>query len=183
MDGDSRIKFFLEVGWARAAIIGWCMVPFNATLFSIHRTHTVQDFFSKRLPPRRSIGITNIVLSLVPILEAVQFAHLIVQIRSVVIPGSSLFADLTYSIKGAQVNSCFLRPSHCLLEMGSFLGIARVLFLSLLVSAVVAGNGRKCQNPKIRREWRNLTTSEQADWIRAINVLISWFSHCSSTAN
>ena len=66
-------------------------------------------------------------------------------------------------------------------QMGSFLGLTRVLSLCLLVSAAVAGSGgyggsggyqTKCQQPKVRREWRALSDSEQAEFIRAVNVRI-----------
>ena len=182
MDSDnSRIKFFLEVGWARAAIIGWCVVPSDATLFSIHHTHATQAFFGKRLPPVTSTTFNrNSCVVIGPYSEGGPISP---RCCPTSFGGDSrlLRRRLDIQYKGVQVNFCSLRPSHRLLEMGSFLGIAHVLFLSLVVSAVVAGNGRKCQNPKVRREWRSLTTSERADWIRAINVLISWFSHCSST--
>jgi len=52
--------------------------------------------------------------------------------------------------------------------MASFLGVLRVLFLSLFVTAVVANNG--CGKPKVRREWRKLSRREQGDWIKAVNV-------------
>lgn len=55
--------------------------------------------------------------------------------------------------------------------MGSFLGVARALFICLLVSAAVASN--TCKTPKVRREWRKLTPGERTEWIRAVNVLIS----------
>lgn len=61
--------------------------------------------------------------------------------------------------------------------MASFLGVARVLLLSLLISTVVADD-KKCENPKVRREWRTLSSSEQADWIDAVNVLDSRFLCC-----
>lgn len=56
--------------------------------------------------------------------------------------------------------------------MASFLGVLRVLFLSLVVSVAVAADDDKssCQNPKVRREWRQLSADEQAEWIRAMNV-------------
>ena len=56
--------------------------------------------------------------------------------------------------------------------MGSFLGVVRVLFFSLLVSAAVANNGKGCVKPKVRREWRKLSLHERGDWIDAVNVLI-----------
>ena len=56
------------------------------------------------------------------------------------------------------------------LTMGSFLGVVRVLLLSLFVSAVVANN-TGCIKPKVRREWRKLSRREQGDWIKAVNVL------------
>jgi len=55
--------------------------------------------------------------------------------------------------------------------MASFLGLARVLLLSLLVSTVVAGTNSTCKNPRIRREWRALSEDERLDWIRAVNCL------------
>jgi len=69
--------------------------------------------------------------------------------------------------------------------MTSFLGLTRTLLLSLLIVSVVAdgyghddngkgnGNGHGnggCRNPKVRREWRALSTRERGDWIKAVNV-------------
>jgi hypothetical protein len=54
--------------------------------------------------------------------------------------------------------------------MGSFLAVARVLLLSILVSAVAGNNS--CQEPKVRREWRALEPDERAEWIDAVNVLV-----------
>ena len=51
--------------------------------------------------------------------------------------------------------------------MGFFLGLVRVLLVSLLVTAVAAD---ECKKPRIRREWRKLTPRERAEWINAINV-------------
>ncbi|KAF9644191.1 Di-copper centre-containing protein [Thelephora ganbajun] len=53
--------------------------------------------------------------------------------------------------------------------MGSFLGVVHALLLCCLVSAVVAYDG--CFNPKVRREWRQLTPGERTEWIRAVNCL------------
>jgi hypothetical protein len=55
--------------------------------------------------------------------------------------------------------------------MGSFLGIVRVLFLGLLVSAAFAK--KTCKKPKARREWRKLSPHEREQWIEAVNVLVS----------
>jgi len=54
--------------------------------------------------------------------------------------------------------------------MAFFLGVVRALLVSLLVSAAVA-NGKKCENPKVRREWRKLSSSERSEWIDAVNCL------------
>jgi len=64
--------------------------------------------------------------------------------------------------------------------MASFLGLARILLLSLLVSVVVADD-YACTNPKVRREWRALSTSERGDWIKAVNCL-SALPHTSALA-
>ena len=53
--------------------------------------------------------------------------------------------------------------------MASFLGVLRVLFVSLLVSVAVAADG-DCTDPKVRREWRKLSPDEQSEWIQAMNV-------------
>ena len=76
------------------------------------------------------------------------------------------------SIKGVWARSHSLRllTSHHS-QMGSFLGVVRVLLLSLFVSAVVANNNG-CGKPKVRREWRKLSPRERGDWISAVNVLI-----------
>jgi len=63
--------------------------------------------------------------------------------------------------------------------MASFLSIVRVVVLSVLVSAAVAGNRTTCQNPRVRREWRALSLDERTDWIRAVNVLSLRFSRSS----
>ena len=47
----------------------------------------------------------------------------------------------------------------------------RVLFFGLLVSTVVANNTR-CQNPKVRCEWRKLSASQRTEWMNAVNVPI-----------
>jgi tyrosinase len=52
--------------------------------------------------------------------------------------------------------------------MASFLGLVRVLLLSLLVSVVVADG---CEKPKVRREWRKLSSDERSEWIKAVNCL------------
>jgi len=59
-------------------------------------------------------------------------------------------------------------------KMGSFLGVVRVVLLSIFVSVVVANNGG-CFEPKVRREWRTLSPRQQGDWINAVKVLIQ---HC-----
>jgi len=51
--------------------------------------------------------------------------------------------------------------------MGFFLGLVRVLLVSLFVTSVAAD---QCKKPRIRREWRKLTPRERAEWIDAINV-------------
>ena len=53
--------------------------------------------------------------------------------------------------------------------MRSFLGIVPVLFFCHLVSTAAIGN--TCQNPKVRREWRQLSPSERTEWMNAVNVL------------
>ena len=52
--------------------------------------------------------------------------------------------------------------------MRSFLGIVPVLLFCHLVSAAAINN--TCRNPKVRREWRQLSPSERTDWINAVNV-------------
>jgi tyrosinase len=54
--------------------------------------------------------------------------------------------------------------------MGSFLGLVRVLLLSLFVSAAVASNSG-CGKPKVRREWRKLSPRDKGDWIKAVKCL------------
>ena len=56
-------------------------------------------------------------------------------------------------------------------HMGHFLGVVRVLFLCLFVAGIAAQ--KSCQEPKVRREWRKLSPDERAEWIGAVNVLIS----------
>jgi len=51
--------------------------------------------------------------------------------------------------------------------MTSFVGLVRVLFLCLAVSAVGA---KSCKKPKVRREWRKLEPRQRANWIDAVNV-------------
>jgi tyrosinase len=53
--------------------------------------------------------------------------------------------------------------------MASFLGLVRVLLLSLLVSVVVADG--ECEKPKVRREWRKFSPPERAEWIKAVKCL------------
>ena len=55
--------------------------------------------------------------------------------------------------------------------MCPFLGVVLVLFFGLLASAVAANNTICCE-PKVRREWRNLSPSERIDWMNAVNVPI-----------
>lgn len=62
--------------------------------------------------------------------------------------------------------------------MGSFLDIVRALFLGILVSTAVANNVT-CQKPKVRREWRQISTSERIDWITAVNVFIPYRELCA----
>ena len=53
--------------------------------------------------------------------------------------------------------------------MTSFLGVVRVLLLSLLISAAVA---QECPVPFVRLEWRQFTPTQRAAWIEAVNVHI-----------
>jgi len=57
--------------------------------------------------------------------------------------------------------------------MASFLGLTRILLLSLFVSFVAADDNTYggCQNPKVRREWRKISDDERAGWIKAVNCL------------
>jgi len=59
--------------------------------------------------------------------------------------------------------------------MTSFIALTRALLLSLLVVSVAAADGDDagCTNPKVRREWRALSTKERGDWIKAVNVHLS----------
>jgi len=82
----------------------------------------------------------------------------------------SINTDPKHGIRGVQVRSHSSRPLHSS-QMGSFLGVVRVLLLCLLVSAVGAKDA--CKQPKVRREWRKLTPGERAEWIDAVKVLIS----------
>jgi len=51
--------------------------------------------------------------------------------------------------------------------MAFFLGVVRALLISVLVSAALAD---KCHKPKVRKEWRALSSGERANWIDAVNV-------------
>ena len=53
-------------------------------------------------------------------------------------------------------------------QMVSFLATTRLLYFSLLATL---GN-KPCRTPKVRREWRDLSFREQAEWIDAVNVPI-----------
>ena len=55
-------------------------------------------------------------------------------------------------------------------QMRPFLSIIPVLFLGLSVSA--AATNTTCKNPKVRREWRKLSSTERSEWINAVNVFI-----------
>ena len=54
--------------------------------------------------------------------------------------------------------------------MRPFLGLIRVLFFGFVVST--AANNMKCQNPKVRYEWRKLSGSQRTEWINAVKVFI-----------
>ena len=53
--------------------------------------------------------------------------------------------------------------------MLSFLVTSRLLYFSLLAALT----NKTCRTPKVRREWRDLSLREQAEWIDAVNVLMS----------
>ena len=56
-------------------------------------------------------------------------------------------------------------------QMRLFLGAIHVLFSGVLVSTVIANNVT-CKNPKVRREWRKLSTDQRIEWINAIKVRV-----------
>ena len=81
----------------------------------------------------------------------------------------------TKDIKGGQTHPRPSRSCHCSPsppQMRSPLVVIRVLFVGLLVSTTAASNVR-CQNPKVRCEWRKLSPSERTEWVDAVNVFIS----------
>ena len=51
-----------------------------------------------------------------------------------------------------------------------FSTLARFSFLLSLVFSVT-GYNLQCPDPKVRKEWRQLSKPEKEDWIRAVNVL------------
>jgi len=85
------------------------------------------------------------------------------------------FPALTKEYKRCVGTLLFLTTPHRS-QMCSFLGLVRVLLLSLLVSTVVANN-YGCGKPEARREWRKLSERERGDWISAVNVPISLLPH------
>jgi hypothetical protein len=50
--------------------------------------------------------------------------------------------------------------------------LAKLTLLAAFIFPLYVGSlaGAQCTNPVIRREWRKLSVSERADWIRAVNV-------------
>jgi hypothetical protein len=151
----------LKIGSMRAMFIGWRMIPLNAPLPPFHTLLLVLPrLFNEN--HGRWAGSPSINSP----------CHL----KSFGNTLGSPFVYLSCGIKGVQVSSRASRLRHCS-QMGPFLGVARVLLSCLLVSAVAANNA--CKNPRVRREWRKLTTREQAEWISAVDVLVSWFSHYS----
>lgn len=52
--------------------------------------------------------------------------------------------------------------------------LAAMLLLASIVDAAGTPQGRAtCTNPSKRKEWRQLTRDEKADWVRAVKV-----NHC-----
>lgn len=48
-----------------------------------------------------------------------------------------------------------------------------LLLASLAFSVTAYQHNRTCVNPKVRKEWRQLSESERSDWINAVNVSTS----------
>jgi len=54
----------------------------------------------------------------------------------------------------------------------AFLNILRIAVVSTLLFTTVSGAavGATCTNPKVRKEWRSISSDERAAWIDGIKV-------------
>jgi len=45
-----------------------------------------------------------------------------------------------------------------------------VVLLTFITAAYAGGPGRRCENPRVRREWRSISETERAEWLTAVKV-------------